>query len=84
MRKPCNFIYISLALLWSCSNDDGVNLPTPNPEDFLGEIDFITTFGGSQNENIISVVQASDGGYVLMGTTDSTDGDITGKKVTDR
>ena len=57
--------------------------PAPNPEDFLGEIDFITTFGGSQNENIVSVVQASDGGYVLMGTTDSTDGDITGKNGTD-
>ena len=79
MRKFAAVFIFSLALLGSCSNDDRVNLPAPNPEDFLGEIDFITTFGGSQNEAIVSVVQASDGGYVLMGTTDSTDGDITGK-----
>ena len=79
MRKFAALFIFSLALLGSCSNDDGINLPAPNQEDFLGEIDFITTFGGSQNENIVSVVQASDGSYVLMGTTDSTDGDITGK-----
>ncbi len=67
-------------MLFSCSNDDGVDVPAPYPEDFLGEIDFVTTFGGSQNETIVSLVQASDGGYVLMGSTNSTDGDITGKK----
>ena len=81
MKNLATLFIIAVASLCSCSNDDGINLPTPNPEDFLGEIDFVTTFGGSQNETIISVVQASDGGYVLMGTTDSTDGDITGKQV---
>ncbi len=71
---------IAIALLYSCSNDDGVNLPGPSPEDFLGEVDFVKTFGGSHNETITAVVQSGDGGYVLMGSTDSTDGDITGKK----
>ena len=42
MRKFAALFIFSLALLGSCSNDDGVNLPAPNPEDFLGEIDFIT------------------------------------------
>ena len=83
MKNLVTLFIIAVASLCSCSNDDGINLPTPNPEDFLGEIDFVTTFGGSQNETIVSVVQTSDGGYVLMGTTDSTDGDITGKQGND-
>ena len=71
---------IAIALFSACSNDDGVNLPGNNPEDFLGEIDFVKTFGGSQNETLVAAVQTNDGAYVLMGTTDSSDGDITGKK----
>ena len=64
----------------ACSNDDGVNLPGNYPEDLLGEIDFIKTFGGSQNETLVAAVQTNDGAYVFMGTTNSTDGDVTGKK----
>ncbi|MEZ8002520.1 MAG: hypothetical protein QMC45_02035, partial [Patiriisocius sp.] len=64
MKNLSALFIIAIALLFSCSNDDGVDVPAPSPEDFLGEIDFITTFGGSQNETIVSVVQASDGGYV--------------------
>ena len=51
MKNLATLFIIAVASLCSCSNDDGINLPTPNPEDFLGEIDFVTTFGGSQNEN---------------------------------
>ncbi|MDB9828791.1 hypothetical protein OAC33_04560, partial [Flavobacteriaceae bacterium] len=80
MKNLSALFIIAFALLCSCSNDQGVNLPGTSPEDFLGEIEFVTTFGGSQDETIVSVVQASDGGYVLMGSTNSTDGDITGKK----
>jgi len=80
MKNLAALFIITIAFLCSCSNDDGVNLPGPYPEDFLGEVDFVKTFGGSQNETIIAVVQSGDGGYVLMGSTDSTDGDITGKK----
>ncbi|MFT4943102.1 MAG: hypothetical protein ACI8RH_000840 [Flavobacteriales bacterium] len=83
MKNLLPLFLIGVAMLCSCSNDDGVNLPAPYPEGFLGEIEFVKTFGGSQNDNIISVVQASDGGYVLMGSTESVDGDITGKSSTD-
>jgi len=72
---------ITIALFSACSNDDGVNLPGTYPEDLLGEIDFIKTFGGSRNETLVAAVQTNDGAYVFMGTTDSTDGDITGKRV---
>lgn len=80
MKNIAALFIIAIAFLCSCSNDDGVNLPGPYPEDFLGEVDFVKTFGGSQNETITAVVQSGDGAYVLMGTTDSTNGDITGKK----
>ena len=80
MKKLAALFIIAIALVCSCSTDDGVNLPGTSPEDFLGEVDFVKTFGGSQNETITAVVQSGDGAYVLMGTTDSTNGDITGKK----
>jgi len=80
MKNLAALFIITIAFLCSCSNDDGVNLPGPYPEDFLGEVDFVKTFGGSQNETIIAVVQSGDGGYVLMGSTDSTDGDIQEKR----
>lgn len=78
-------VLLLAALITSCADDDA---PSPenagaNLDEFLGEIDYIKTFGGSQNDNIVSVVQANDGGYVLMGSTESTDGDITGKSSSD-
>ena len=80
MKNLAALCMITLAFICACSNDDKVNLPQTNTEEFLGEIDYIKTFGGSQNETLIAAVQTSDGGYVLMGSTDSFDGDITGKK----
>jgi hypothetical protein len=74
---------ITTALFSACATDDGVNLPGTSPEDFLGEIDFVKTFGGSQNETLVAAVQTNDGAYVFMGTTNSTDGDITGKNSDD-
>ncbi len=64
----------------ACGNDDEpTTTPEPIPESFLGELDFVKTMGGNLNDNIVSVVQANDGNYVFMGTTESSNGDITGK-----
>ncbi len=40
------------------------------------EIQWQKTLGGSGNEGAASVIQTSDGGYLLAGNTDSSDGDI--------
>ena len=74
-----------LGILSSCGKDD-TTTPTdddPAPGGFLGVPDFVKTFGGSDEDDAVSIVQASDGGYVIAGTTKSTDGDITDKTGTD-
>jgi len=47
------------------------------------EIDWIKTFGGSGEDNAVSVVEASDGGYVILGSTKSNDGDVSNKTTND-
>jgi hypothetical protein len=42
-----------------------------------GVIEWQKTLGGSGNENANWIKQTNDGGYIIAGTTDSTDGDIT-------
>ncbi|MBX2827968.1 MAG: hypothetical protein KTR22_07385, partial [Flavobacteriaceae bacterium] len=53
--------------------------PDPDPTGFLGELDFVKTFGGSDIDEANDVVLADDGSYVILGTTKSTNGDITDK-----
>ncbi len=64
--------------LWSCSNDDttsGAEMEIP----FLGEVEWIKSFGGSGEEAGQSIIQTMDGGYAILGYTNSTDGDLTDK-----
>ena len=51
-------LFILLAL-WRCSSND--EPPLNNQID----IDFIKTFGGSNNESAKSITKTSDGGYAL-------------------
>lgn len=69
---------LSLILLVSCKSDDNDDGTSPE-NTFLGEIDSITTFGGTKNESAQSVVTTLDGGYVVLGHTQSRDFDITDK-----
>lgn len=62
-------------ILVSCSSDDNNNLPT-----FQNELDFISTYGGTKNESGNSIENTSDGGYIVLGYTQSMDGDITDKQ----
>jgi len=76
-RKKIKTLLFSLSagILLSCGKDDS----TTPPVDFLGEIDFIKTFGGSDEDAAIAVVQSNDGDYIVLGSTKSTDGDLVGK-----
>ncbi len=82
-------IIIILGVSASCeSSDDSVVIPPEEPPisgpgDLKVELDWVKTFGGSNEDNILSVVEAEDGSYVLAGYTQSTDGDITDKTATD-
>ncbi|MFD2563473.1 hypothetical protein [Aquimarina rubra] len=79
------FITVFLLLcLVACSSDDTPVEPNnPTPEGFQGEVEWIKTFGGSGEDDALSVVESEDGSYVVFGYTQSIDGDIVDKTATD-
>jgi hypothetical protein len=69
--------------LFGCNDDEVSVIENQNQENPVLETDFTITFGGSGIDDAISIVEANDGGYVILGTTNSIDGDITDKTSTD-
>ena len=67
-------------LLFSCTDDETAG-PGNAYQDavFLGEIDWVKGFGGSDEETAQSVIKTSDGGYAILGYSKSTDGDLAAK-----
>ena len=65
---------VVLFICSSCSSDDS---PNPSPE---LELEIATTYGGSKNESGQSVIKTTDGGYAILGFSQSADGDITDKQ----
>lgn len=89
MKTP-KFLYlqhivcITMVVLSSCSSDD--KEPDTNPgeeQEIIKTIEWTKTFGGSNEDNALSVVETTDGGYTIAGYTLSIDGDITDKTATD-
>ena len=87
---------VCLGLVYACYKDDPAPTDdttqtddTTDPTDdttaaeFLGEIDWIYTYGGSNLDVANSVVTTQDGGFAVLGYTQSIDGDITDKTATD-
>ncbi|MGB0879853.1 MAG: hypothetical protein ACPGTO_04755 [Polaribacter sp.] len=74
MKKYCYII--PLFLLFNCSKEDVFfpQIPTAN-----GQLDIVKTYGGSKNDVAKSVIKTIDGGYIVLGYTQSADGDITDK-----
>ena len=71
---------VLFGILFSCSNDEVVdNNPVVAPEPFQGNVAWIRTFGGSDEDVAQTVIETNDGGYAILGFTKSTDGDIAGK-----
>ncbi|WP_396602832.1 hypothetical protein [Algibacter sp. R77976] len=69
-----SFVSISF-LVFNCSKNDDIKKDTSETI----EIDFVKSLGGSKNEIAQSVIKTSDGGYAILGYTQSMDGDITNK-----
>ena len=75
-----------LALLFiftSCKSEDDSPQPQQEPEiqefETTGSVESISTFGGTKNESAETVIKTSDGGYAVVGFTQSMDGDVTDK-----
>ncbi len=76
----------SLLTLLACSTDNSTQNPVdnePEPTGFEGIVDFVQTYGGSNEDDAVGVVQSIDGNYVILGSTQSNDGDIVDKTSTD-
>lgn len=67
---------ISIVLFIGCSDSDD------SPKELSPQILFTKTFGGNLNESAQSICTTSDGGYIVLGYTQSMDGDITDKNTT--
>jgi uncharacterized repeat protein (TIGR01451 family) len=46
--------------------------------DNTGNIEWQESLGGASNDNAFSILQTNDGGYIVTGSSSSTDGDVTG------
>ena len=77
MRLQCLPYLASLLLFQWLLNCSNTNDSEPNSQI---DISSVNTFGGSKNDSAQSVVATSDGGYVVLGFTQSMDGDITDKQ----
>lgn len=63
-----------MLLVFGCSSDTDTT-----PENPIEPSTIVSTLGGSNNESGQSVIKTMDGGYAILGFTQSADGDITGK-----
>ncbi|CAM1348935.1 hypothetical protein [Tenacibaculum insulae] len=79
MFKHISSFLLLIATMYSCNNDAGFQFlsATKTPE-----VNFVKTFGGSKNESGRSVIQTNDNGYIVLGFTQSIDGDIISSKNT--
>jgi hypothetical protein len=46
--------------------------------DSTGQIEWENCYGGSQDENVVSIIPTTDNGYIFTGITYSNDGDVSG------
>ncbi len=76
MQKISAFFLVFLFL--ACSKQE-INTGSPLPVVSQGIISSVKNYGGSKNDVGQSIVATSDGGFVVLGYTQSSDGDITNK-----
>lgn len=67
-----------MALLFSCSKDRA-DLVDESQFQFQGQVEWIRNFGGSGDDTARAIVATVDGGYAVLGFSNSIDGDLTDK-----
>ncbi len=78
--KIWRYLLLSGIMAISCS-EDGLHSPGVLLEhsEFEGKVDWIRNYGGEGFDTGQSVIRTSDGGYAVLGYTNSLTGDITDK-----
>ncbi|MEM9142037.1 MAG: hypothetical protein AAGA86_03550 [Bacteroidota bacterium] len=78
-------VILYITMLLGCSSDsdnEGIPENLENPGNtFRGEVAWIRNFGGSGEDTPRSVIQTVDGGFAVLGFTNSTDGDLADKSL---
>lgn len=78
MRSFC--CLVMLASFFSCSEDyEVVDISDENDASFLGEVAFIKSYGGSGEDTPQAIITTADGGFAVLGFSNSTNGDLEGK-----
>ncbi len=77
--NPFKTLLFYMFLITLSCKDDAINNTQPTPIIPEGTTEVVTTLGGTKNESGQAVKKTSDGGFVVLGFTQSTDGDVTGK-----
>ncbi len=75
-------LVICFLVVFGCAKDadlSGVNEITKTQ--FVGELDWVKTYGGSGEETAQAIIATADGGYAVLGFSNSTDGDLEGKSI---
>lgn len=70
-------LFLMLLLLANCTKNNGIFFPENEVKS--PKIEIIKTFGGSKNDSFQSIVNTLDGGYAILGHTQSNDFDIADK-----
>lgn len=81
MSKLLRGFYVLMAawFLASCTKEATGSFYIDPDAYFRGEIAWIKNFGGSGDDTAQSVIETIDGGYAILGYTNSTDGDLQDK-----
>lgn len=77
LKTFCFTIYI--LVLAGCSSDESNQSNTAS--NFNAEVDWMHTFGGSGDDTAQNMIATADGGFAVLGYTNSIDGDITDKNL---
>ena len=72
---------ISISIFWSCLPDRISN--TTAPVFFSGKLIDVKLFGGSDEEVARELIELQQGGYAMVGSTKSTDGDFSDRNGND-
>jgi hypothetical protein len=71
-----NLVFILLLIFFVISCSDKEIISDESKTEFKAEVVLSKTFGGSLEEKINSVVQTNDGGMLILGNSNSTNGDV--------
>jgi len=72
------WLHIIIAIfLFSCSDETSiVDIGNIASTTFLGELEYVKTYGGAAEDTARAIVATNDGGYAILGFSNSIDGDL--------